>query len=164
MRMTSIWKCPSFLGRLSLLCLVLMSSGCADPNGRDPRDHAIDTCYPGPSIQSLAESRARDFWAHNSTRFPNTKLLAVEGTTVSPGNDIYPKLLYSQTGAVSFFGHGIFEASYSELSIYCILIYDTQTGRLVSNTGYEVVDLPPRQSVARFGPYTARYIGTGWSW
>jgi len=162
--MNGNWRWLSFTGRVSWLYLILATSGCADPNGRDSRDHSIDTCNPGPNILSLAESRARDFWVRNSTRFPNTKLLAVEGTTVSPSNDIYPKLLYSETGAVSFFGHGIFEASYSELSIYCILIYDTQAGRLVSNTGYEVVDLPPRESVARFGSYTARYIGTGWTW
>ena len=158
------WRCLKSFGRVSCFCLVLANSGCADPNGIDPRDHAIDTCYPGPHILSRAESRARDFWAHNSSHFPNTKLLAVEGTTVSPDNGIYPKLLYSETGAVGFCGHGIFELSNSDLSIYCILIYNTQTGHLVSNTGYSVVDLPPRESVARFGPYTARYISTGWTW
>jgi hypothetical protein len=109
--MNGIWRWLSFLGRVSWLCLILANPGCADPNGKDPRDHAIDTCFPGPHILSLAESRARIFWAHNSSRFPNTKLLAVEGTTVSPDNGIYPKLLYSETGAVTFFGHGIFELS-----------------------------------------------------
>jgi hypothetical protein len=162
--MNGIWRWLSFLGRISWLCLILANPGCANPNVRDLRDHAIDTCFPSANVQSIAESRAKNFWARNSTRFPDTKLLAVEGTTTSPGNDIYPKLLYSETGAADFFGHGIFEASYSDLQIFCILIYDTQTGRLVGSTGYDVVDLPTRQSVARFGPYVARYIGTGWSW
>ena len=161
--MNGTWRWLSFLGRVSWLCLILVNPGCADPNGSDPRDHAIDTCFPGPNILSLAESRARNFWAHNSTRFPDTKLLAVEGTTSSPTSDIYPKLLYSETGAVDFFGRGK-KGSYSNLSIFCILIYDTQTGHLVGNTGYDVVDLPARESVARFGPYMARYIGTGWTW
>jgi hypothetical protein len=162
--MNRIWRSLSFIGRVSWLCLIL--ANCADPNGRDLRDHAIDTYVPGPNILLLAESRARNFWAHNSSRLPDPKLLAVQGTTIFPGDiqGLYPKLLYSQTGAVSFFGHGIVDGSYSELSIFCILIYDTQTGRLVSNTGYAVVDLPPQESVARFGPYVARYIGTGWSW
>jgi hypothetical protein len=160
--MNGIWRWLSFLRHVGWPCLILATTGCADPNGRDPRDHAIDTCFPSANVQSIAESRAKNFWARNATRFPDTKLLAVEGTTTSPSNDIYPKLLYSETGAVDFFSHGLFEASYSELSIFCILIYDTQTGRLVSTTGYDVVDLPPRESVTRFGPYTARYIGTGW--
>jgi hypothetical protein len=160
--MNSIWRWLSFLGHVSWLCLILINPGCADPNGYDPRNHAIDTCFPSPNVQSIAESRAKSFWAHNSTRFPGTKLLAVEGTTSSPSNDIYPKLLYSETGAVDFFGHGLEKGSYSNLSIFCVLIYDPQTGRLVSGTGYDVVDLPPRGSVARFGPYTARFIGTGW--
>jgi hypothetical protein len=159
--MNSFWKSLGFLSRVSWLCLIFVNPGCADPNGRDPRNHAIDTCFPGQNIQSIAQSRAQNFWARNSTRFGDTKLLAVEGTTSSPTSDIYPKLLYSETGAVDFFGHGLQKGSYSNLSIFCILIFDTQTGRLVSNTGYDVVDLPPRESVARFGPYMARYIGTG---
>ena len=164
--MNGAWRWLSTLGRVSWLGLILANPGCADPNGQDPRDHAIDTCYPAPHILSRAEWRARNFWAHNSGRFPGTKLLAVQGTTIFPGDiqDLYPKLLYSQTGAVSYFAQASVEGSYSELSIFCILIYDTQTGHLVSNEGYAVVDLPPSESVARFGPYVARYIGTGWSW
>ncbi|MBV8585139.1 MAG: hypothetical protein JO308_02540 [Verrucomicrobia bacterium] len=164
--MNGIWRWFSFLGRVSWLCLILANPGCADPNGTDLRDHSIDVYFPGPNIQSIAESRARNFWAHNSVRFPDTKLLAVQGTTINPGDiqDLYPKLLYSQTGAVTYFAQANVDGSYSELSIFCILIYDTQTGRLVSNEGYAVVDLPPRESVARFGPYVARYIGTGWTW
>jgi hypothetical protein len=160
--MNGNWRWLGLLLRLSWLCLILANPGCADPNGSDLRNHAIDTCFPSQNVQSIAESRAKNFWTRNSNRFPSTRLLAVEGTTSWPTNDIYPKLLYSETGAVTFFGHGLEKGSYSNLSIFCILIYDTDTGRLVSSTGYDVVDLPPRGSVARFGPYTARYIGTGW--
>ena len=107
--MNGIWRRLSFLGRVAWLCVILANPGCADPNGYDPRNHAIDTYFPGPNILAIAESRARNFWAKNSSRFPNTKLLAVEGTTIFPGDiqDLYPKLLYSETGAVSFFAHGL---------------------------------------------------------
>jgi hypothetical protein len=47
------------------------------------------------------------------------------------------------------------------LNMYCVNIFDTQTERLVSQEGYAVIDLPGRGRVARFGPYTAIYIGTG---
>jgi hypothetical protein len=149
--------------RLSWVGFILASSGCADPRVSQA-NHVIDTCFPSSNVLSLAESRAKNFWSRHSNRFPDTKLLAVEGTTVSPDNDIYPKLLYSETGGVSVFARGIYADSDAELAIHCILIYDPQTGHLVSNTGYEVVDLPPRARVARFGPYMARYIGTGWDW
>ena len=162
--MNGICRWLNFLGRVSWLCLFLASPGCANPNARDLPNRAIDACFPSPNVQSIAETRAKHFWARNATRFPDTKLLAVEGTTSWPSPGIYPKLLYSETGAVQFFGHGLVKGGYSNLSIFCILIYDTQTGHLVSDTGYDVVDLPPRGSVARFGPYTARYIGTGWGW
>jgi hypothetical protein len=45
--------------------------------------------------------------------------------------------------------------------MYCVNIFDTRTERLVSQEGYAVIDLPESGRVARFGPYTARYIGTG---
>ena len=164
--MNGIWRWFRFLGRVGWLCLILANPGCADPGGYDPRNHAIDIYFPNPNILPIAEARAANFWAKNSGRFPNTKLLAVEGTTIFPADiqDLYPKLLYSETGAVSFFAHGLRGASYSNLSIFGILIFDTQTRRLVSPVGFAVVDLPPRESVARFGPYIARYIGTGWGW
>jgi hypothetical protein len=34
-----------------------------------------------------------------------------------------------------------------------------RTGKLVSPDGYAVLDLPARGNVARFGTYTARFIG-----
>lgn len=71
--------------------------------------------------------------------------------------DLYQKLINSQTTA-SFFGQG---GDYSELDLHGIMIYDTKAGQFVSNQGYVYVDIPARGSVARFGPYTARYIGWG---
>jgi hypothetical protein len=41
------------------------------------------------------------------------------------------------------------------------MIYDTKAGQFVSDQGYVCVDIPARGSVARFGPYMARYIGWG---
>jgi hypothetical protein len=41
------------------------------------------------------------------------------------------------------------------------MIYDTKTGHLVGDQGYVSVDTPNPGEVARFGDYTARYIGTG---
>jgi len=73
---------------------------------------------------------------------------------------LWPKLINSETTA-SFFSYGIESNTYSNLQLLGIMIYDTKTGRFVSNQGYISVDTPPRGRVARFGPYIARYIGWG---
>ena len=128
----------------------------------DNRDFAIDTCFPNPNAIQLAEGRARTYWARNAARFgTEPRFLAVETSKVFPSEvqGLWPKLINSETTA-SFFSHGK-RNSYSNLQLLGVMIFDTRTGRFVSNQGYISVDTPPRGSVARFGPYIARYIGWG---
>ena len=127
----------------------------------DSRDFAIDTCYPTPNEIQLAEARAGKFWAKYALRYgPEPRYLAVETSKIFPSEvqDLWPKLINSETTA-SFFSHG--KRTYSNLELIGIMIYDTKTGHFVSNQGYISVDTPSRGRVARFGPYVARYIGTG---
>jgi hypothetical protein len=129
----------------------------------DNRDFAIDTCYPNPDAIRLAEGRARAYWAKYASRFgPEPRFLAVETSKVFPGEvqDLWTKLINSETTG-SFFSHGLINNSYSNLQLLGIMIFDTRTGHFVSNQGYISVDTPPRGSVARFGPYIARYMGWG---
>ena len=88
--------------------------------------------------------------------------MAVETSKVFPGQvqDLWPKLINSETTA-SFFSYGDKTNTYSNLQLLGVMIFDTTTGRFVSNQGYIAVDTPPRGSVARFGSYIARYIGWG---
>jgi hypothetical protein len=146
-------------------CLVLAFLLTALPTLRsekvDNRDFAIDTCYPTPDEIQLAETRARRFWAKHASRYgPEPRYLAVVTSKIFPGEvqDLWPKLINSETTA-SFFSHG--KRTYSNLELLGIMIYDTKTGRFVGNQGYISVDTPLRGRVARFGPYVARYIGTG---
>jgi hypothetical protein len=128
----------------------------------DNRNFAIDTCFPNPNAIQLAEGRARAYWAKHASRFgAEPRFLAVETSKVYPSEvqSLWPKLINSETTA-SFFSHGR-RNSYSNLQLLGIMIFDTRTGRFVSNQGYISVDTPPRGSVARFGPYIARYIGWG---
>jgi len=147
------------------VCLVLAFFLTALPTLRsekvDNRDFAIDTCYPTPNEIQLAEARARRFWAKHASRYgPEPRYLAVETSKIFPSEvqDLWQKLINSETTA-SFFSHG--KQTYSNLQLIGIMIYDTKTGRFVSNQGYISVDTPPRGRVARFGPYVARYIGRG---
>jgi hypothetical protein len=128
----------------------------------DHRNFAIDVCYPNPNSIRLAEVRTKTYWAKHASRFgPEPRFLAVQTSKVFPSEvqDLWPKLINSETTG-SFFSHGR-RNSYSNLQLLGVMIYDTQTGRFVSNQGYISVDTPPRGSVARFGPYMARYIGWG---
>ena len=127
----------------------------------DNRDFAIDTCYPTPNEIQLAEAQAGKFWAKHALRYgPEPRYLAVETSKIFPSEvqDLWPKLINSETTA-SFFSHG--KRTYSNLELIGIMIYDTKTAHFVSNQGYISVDTPSRGRVARFGPYVARYIGTG---
>ena len=128
----------------------------------DHRNFAIDVCYPNPNSIRLAEARTKTHWVKHASRFgPEPRFLAVQTSKVFPSEvqDLWPKLINSETTG-SFFSHGR-RNSYSNLQLLGIMIYDTRTGRFVSNQGYISVDTPPRGSVARFGPYMARYIGWG---
>ena len=128
----------------------------------DNRNFAIDTCFPTPNEIQLAEGRTRAYWAKHASRFgAEPRFLAVETSKIFPGEvqDLWPKLINSETTA-SFFSHGK-RNTYSNLQLLGVMIFDTRTGRFVSNQGYISVDTPPRGSVARFGPYIARYIGWG---
>ena len=143
-----------------LLCFCLLMFGCAGRDTVDNRNFAIDTCFPTQNEIQLAEGRTRSYWAKHASSFgPEPGLLAVDTSRPFPGEiqDLYPKLINSQTTA-SFFGQG---GSYSELDLHGIMIYDTKTGKFVSNQGYVCVGVPSRGSVARFGSYVARYIGWG---
>jgi hypothetical protein len=129
----------------------------------DNRNFAIDTCFPNPNAIQLAEGRARAYWVKYASRFgAEPRFLAVETSKVFPGEvqNLYPKLINSETTA-SFFSQGIEDNTYSNLQLKGVMIFDTRTGRFVSNQGYISVDTPPPGSVARFGPYIARYIGWG---
>jgi len=132
--------------------------GCAETATVDNRNFAIDTCSPTQNEIQLAQGRAKSYWAKHASSF-EPGFLAVEASRPFPDEiqDLYQKLINSQTTA-SFFGQG---GDYSELDLHGIMIYDTKAGQFVSNQGYVCVDFPARGSVARFGPYTARYIGWG---
>jgi hypothetical protein len=144
--------------KLLLLCRWPPLFGCATSGIVENRDFAFDTYYPTPNEIGLAQQRAERYWRKNSQRLHSTTpYLAVYTTSIVQGDvneDLYPKVIDSQTTA-SFF------ATYSTLDAKCIMIYDAEKNRFVSNLGYASLDLPPRGAVARWDGYTARYIGWG---
>ena len=89
----------------------------------------------------------------------DTVYLAVQSDTIFSDEipDIYRRLEYSpgvSSSDLEDFGNN------NHLQVYCVNIFDTRTGTLSPN-GYAVVDLPRVGHLARFGTYTAIYIGGG---
>jgi hypothetical protein len=147
------------MSRVALICLCLIVLGCAARNSVDSRNFAIDTYSPTRNEIQLAEASARNYWAKNGSRFgPEPRYLAVETSKVFPYGGLYPKLLNSETTA-SFFAQR--KGNYANLQLKGVMIYDTKAGHFVGDQGYVSVDTPNPGGVARFGDYTARYIGTG---
>ena len=147
------------MSRAALICLCLVVLGCAARNSVDYRNFAIDTYFPTPNEIQVAEASARNYWARNGSRFgPEPRYLAVKTSNVSPYEGLYSKLINSETTA-SFFSQA--DTNYTSLQLKGVMIYDTKTGHFVGNQGYVSVDTPNPGGVARFGDYTARYIGTG---
>lgn len=145
----------------TITVVVLLLSSCAQFETDHKTNLAIDTYVPSGDALSLAERRAKEYWVkHREQIGRNTRYLAVQSDTIFSDEipDLYAKLINSpavNASDLDDFGND------GELSMYCVNIFDTETEKLVSQEGYAVVDLPERGKLARFGPYTARYIGSG---
>jgi len=150
---------PIKITLIAFLCGLFCSCSTGNPPKFDNSDWAIDTCSPGQYEIARAEERAKNWWSINSARYGNEPhYLAIDTTELLSGEivqDLYPKLIGSPHTASFFRGNN------AQGSIYCVMIFDTSTGKLVSNQGYAIVDSPARGQVARFGNYVARFIGSG---
>ena len=153
---------PIRIALIAFLCGLFCGCSTGNPAKSDNSDWAIDTYFPGQNEIARAEERAKNFWGKNSARYGNEPhYLAIDTTKLLNGEivqDLWPKLINS-AHATSFFAGSLEQAP--QVNIYCVMIFDTNTGKFVSNQGYAIVDFPPKGQVARFGNYIARFIGSG---
>jgi hypothetical protein len=144
-----------------IIAVLLLLSSCAEFEVSRNTDLAIDTYAPPPDALGVAETRAKHYWAkHQEEIGRDTRYLAVQSDVIFSDeiSNLYAKLVNSpavNSSDLEDFGND------NELDVYCVNIFDTRTKKLVGLEGYAVVDLPRRGSTARFGTYSARYIGTG---
>ncbi|MBV9391822.1 MAG: hypothetical protein JOY96_08025 [Verrucomicrobia bacterium] len=138
-------------------------NACTSIGEVDNRNFSIDTYTPTPNQISLAENRARAWWARHKDRFgANPPYLAVETSAVSQGEivqNLWPKLIASQTASRYFASFSI--DGPTQILFYGVTIFDTRIQRAIGNNGFVIVNTPQRGQVARFGPFLARYIGYG---
>jgi hypothetical protein len=151
---------PKKITLIAFLCGLFCSCSIGNPPKFDNSDWAIDTCSPGQYEIARAEQRAKNWWSKYSARYGNDPhYLAIDSTKLLDGEivqDLYPKLIGSPHTTSFFAGSG---GDYNQGNIYCVMIFDTNTGKSVPNQGYAVVDTPAKGQVARFGNYVARFIG-----
>jgi hypothetical protein len=145
---------------LGVLAVALLPIACAQLETSQNTDLSIDTYSPPPDALAIAETRAKEYWAkHREQIGSDVMYLAIQSDTVFSDQipDLYRKLEYSpgvSSSDLEDYGNN------NHLEVYCVSIFDTRTGKLSPN-GYAVVDLPRVGHLARFGIYTATYIGRG---
>jgi hypothetical protein len=144
-----------------IILLGALFAACVQTGPSRQIDLSIATYTPTPDALAIAEKQAQAYWAkHQSEIAAGTRYLAVESDTI-PSADI-PDLYNRLTNSPGVNGSDV--ESYwvnDDIEIFCINIFDTRTGKLVSPQGYAVVDEPESGTIARFGRYLARFIGTG---
>jgi hypothetical protein len=147
--------------QFATVALSALLFSCAQITPRPLTDLAIDDFRPPENASRQAEIHAKRYWAkHQGELGLQARYLAVESYPVDAGDipDLYGKLVISP--GVNSADLEDYETN-SDIDISCVNIFDTRLGRLVSNDGFAVVDLPARGRLARFGQYTAIFVGYG---
>jgi hypothetical protein len=147
--------------KLSAIVVVgVLLASCVQTEVSRQTDLSIATYTPTPDALEIAATRAKKYWAkHQADAGRGTRYLAIESDTI-PSADI-PDLYYRLTNSPGVNGSDVEEYRVNnDIDVFCVNIFDTRTGKLVSPQGYAVVDEPDRGSVARFGRYIAQFIGT----
>lgn len=147
-----------------LFPLAVLFSACSGMNSTvvDRRDFGVDSCFPGLNEIQIAEQRARRYWQKNAARLgPEPRYLAVQ-TSCIPGTQLNAefsaKMDRSETTGSFFAQSGIED---HPGVVYGVMLFDTETDRIIGRKGYVFVDLPPREEVVRIGDQMVRYIGVG---
>ncbi|HET9375902.1 MAG TPA: hypothetical protein VFO40_13085 [Chthoniobacterales bacterium] len=145
----------------AIILLGALLAACVQTGPSRQTDLSIAAYTPAPDALAIAEKEAKAYWAkHQGEMGAGTRYLAVESDTI-PSADI-PDLYYRLTSSPGVNGSDVEKYRVNDdIDIFCINIFDTRTGKLVSPQGYAVVDEPDTGSIARFGSYLARFVGTG---
>ena len=143
-----------------IIVVAALFAGCLQTGPSGQTNLSIATYTPTPNALSIAEKQAKAYWAKHQSEIAGTRYLAVESDTILSAD--IPDLYYRLTNSPGVNGSDLEKYRVNnDIDIFCINIFDTRTGKLVSPQGYAVVDEPETGSMARFGRYLARFIGTG---
>jgi hypothetical protein len=148
---------PRLFIPLVCISLPLFLNGCASSAKSDSKDYtiALGTAYPNEAY--IAQQRVNKYLEHlkpdKKAQIMQNDYLAVESTEV-PASEV-PGLSGRITGQAGGY------TDRGSIMTKFVMVFDTKTGRPVSNEGYIVMDTPAKGRLGVFGGYTAVYIGNG---
>ena len=148
---------PRLFIPLVCICVALFLNGCASSAKSDTKDYSVALGAAYPNEANIAQERVDKYLEHlkpdKKAQIMQNDYLAVESTEV-PASEV-PGLtgkIVGQTGGYTDRG---------SMMTKFIMVFDTKTGRPVSNEGYIAINTPPKGRLGVFGGYTAVYIGNG---
>ena len=126
----------------------------------DTRNYVVGNYDATINESRIAEIRVWRYWLKNRAHLgAKARYLAVVAASVMPGdvvNLLWQNMINAQTGS-SF----LLPTEWNPGRMRCVMIYDTENSRFVSQHGFLVLETPHRGMLARFGDYIALYIDTG---
>ncbi|HYY30977.1 MAG TPA: hypothetical protein VE860_23770 [Chthoniobacterales bacterium] len=126
----------------------------------DARNYVVGSYDATINEARIAEIRVWHYWLKNRGRLgAKTRYVAIVAASVMPGDVVqlmWENMINAQTGSAF-----LLPAEWNPGRMRCVMIYDTENSRFVSQHGYLVIETPHRGKLARFGDYIAIYIDTG---
>jgi hypothetical protein len=126
----------------------------------DTRNYVVGTYDATINEARIAEIRVWRYWLKNRDHLgPKARYIAIVAASVMPGDVVqimWQNMINAQTGSAF-----LLPAEWNPGRMRCVMIYDTQNSRFVSQHGYLMTETPHRGMLARFGEYIALYIDTG---
>ena len=145
----------------AVLCLVSLFGGCETTRRLWAwiNDLSVGAYRATPQQRQLADQRPTAAFRQFST--PQRKALEESGTTLLAVRTADPTPAQwheirkeMQKPASRYFG-----ASRMPEKVYCIMIWDTQSGEVVGSDCYAVLKLPVAGELVRFDTYAAQFVG-----
>jgi hypothetical protein len=119
---------------------------------------------PYPAEAAVAQTRVDRYLVHlppaRRKALEAYQYVAVEATTV-PASEVggVMKRLVNKGDVIGSLAHDIYNVSGK--SAQFVMVFDTKTGRPVTDEGYVAMDTPRKGQPGLFGGYDAVYIGNG---
>lgn len=145
-------------------CTILVPPGPSQSYGTD--DYAVGQAEPYPQEVKLGRQRLENFIRRANPRqkqlLAENPYVAVQANQLVAGEDwpLLRELASGRARAGQYYTKDF--RNLSNFPVKFLLIYDTQTERLVNKIGVLVVDTPNTGQVASFAGVRAVYAGTGW--
>jgi hypothetical protein len=161
------WDGQRAMPAIFLVGAALVLFGCSSPNAAirsHYRDYAMAVGQPYPEEAAVAQNRVNHYLAHLTAprrqRLEPYAYVAVEATTM-PATEVAAIVKNAVNTGQVFGGLANDRYNLSGSQALFIMVFDSKTGRPVSNEGYVAMDTPQKGQPGLFGGYDALYIGNG---